>query len=193
MSGNGLRPAVFLDRDGTIVAEAHYLRDPDRAVLVPGAAQALNALRAAGYAVIVVTNQSGIARGLYGEKEFSAVQARIEALLAAQGAHVDAVYHCPHHPDYTGPCECRKPGTLLFERAAREHGLDPARSWFVGDRLKDVEPALRLGGRGLLVRTGYGREHEAEAGEFDVVDDIVGAAARIVEETPGVDPRDEHG
>lgn len=175
------RPAVFLDRDGTIVIERHYLSDPERAELVPGAARAMARLRDAGFALIVVTNQSGIARGLYGEEEFRAVQARIDELLEAQDVRVEGVYHCPHHPDLTGPCACRKPGLALFERAAAEHGLDLARSWFVGDRLKDVEPARALGGRGILVRTGYGREQEADAGDFWVVDDLDAAAARILQ------------
>jgi D-glycero-D-manno-heptose 1,7-bisphosphate phosphatase len=172
---------VFLDRDGTVVVESHYLKDPERAVLVPGAGEALRALREAGFALILITNQSGIGRGLYTEAEFRAVQSRIEALLALDGVHVDDVYHCPHHPEYTGPCECRKPGTLLFERAASEHGLDPARSWYVGDRLKDLEPALRLGGRGILVRTGYGREQEPDAEAFEVVDDLPAAVRRILQ------------
>src|SRR5690606_21848860 len=135
------RPAVFLDRDGTIVVERNYLADPARVELVPGAAAALRALAEAGYALVVVTNQSGIARGLYGEGEFRAVQRRIEELLAREGIRLDGVYHCPHHPDYTGPCECRKPAVGLYLRAARELGLDLSRSVCIGDRLKDVLPA----------------------------------------------------
>ena len=176
------RPAVFLDRDGTIVVESHYLKDPDRVRLVPGAIEALRALRDAGYVLIVVTNQSGIARGLYDESDFHAVEARIRELLEERGVSVDAVYHCPHHPEFTGPCDCRKPGTGMYERAAREHGLDPSRSWYIGDRLKDLEPARVLGGTGLLVRTGYGREQEADAVDFEVVDDLAGAARRILAE-----------
>lgn len=174
------RPAVFLDRDGTIVVECEYLKDPARVRLVPGAAEALRSLRNAGYALIVVTNQSGIARGLYTESDFRAVEARIHALLEERGISVDAVYHCPHHPEFTGPCDCRKPGTGMYEQAVREHRLDPSRSWYVGDRLKDLEPARVLGGTGLLVRTGYGREQEADAGDFEVVDDLAGAARRIL-------------
>jgi D-glycero-D-manno-heptose 1,7-bisphosphate phosphatase len=174
------RPAVFLDRDGTVVIERDYLSDPERAELVPNAAAALSRLTAAGFALIVATNQSGIGRGLYREADYCAVRQRIAELLEREGVHLDGVYHCPHHPDFTGPCACRKPGTLLFERAIAEHGLDPARSWFVGDRLKDVEPARTLGGRGILVRTGYGKEHEADAADFHVVDDIAAAADLIL-------------
>jgi D-glycero-D-manno-heptose 1,7-bisphosphate phosphatase len=174
------RPAVFLDRDGTLVVERNYLADPARVELVPGACEALRRLREAGFALIVVTNQSGIARGLYGEADYLAVRERIREMLLACGVRIDGVYHCPHHPDFTGECECRKPGTLLFERAAREHDLDPRRSWFIGDRLKDVQPARAMGGAGLLVRTGYGRETEAAAYGFEVVEDIAAAADLIV-------------
>jgi D-glycero-D-manno-heptose 1,7-bisphosphate phosphatase len=179
--GAGGRPAAFVDRDGTIIAEAHYLADPERVVLVPGAAGALARLAAAGYAVVVVTNQSGIARGLYGEAAYRAVQARLEALLAEAGVRLDGVYHCPHHPDFTGPCDCRKPATGLFLEAARALDLDLARSVFIGDRLKDVEPARMLGGTGILVRTGYGAAHAAQAGAaFAVVADLAAAVDRVL-------------
>lgn len=145
------RAATFLDRDGTIVDDVDYLRDPDAAVLRPGAASAVARLNAGGVPVIVVTNQSGIARGLLTEADYDAVRIRIDELLAARGAHVDATYVCPHHPDYTGPCECRKPATLLYRRAAAEHGIDLARSTYIGDRWRDVAPALELGGRGILI------------------------------------------
>lgn len=172
------RPAAFIDRDGTIVAERHYLSDPDRVALVPGVPDALRRLRHAGYALVVTTNQSGIARGLYTESDFRAVQRRIEQVLARHGIRLDGVYHCPHHPDFTGPCACRKPGTGMYRQAARELGLDPARSLFIGDRLKDVEPASALGGTAILVRTGYGREEARRAGpEVRVVDDLLAAAA----------------
>jgi D-glycero-D-manno-heptose 1,7-bisphosphate phosphatase len=177
--------AVFLDRDGTVVVERDYLADPGRAELVPSAASALSRLTSAGFALIVVTNQSGIARGLYSETDYRAVRQRIAELLEREGVFLQDVYHCPHHPDFTGPCACRKPGTLLFERAIAEHGLDPARSWFIGDRLKDVEPARTLGGQGILVRTGYGMEHEAAAADFHVVDDIAAAADLILSPVQG--------
>ncbi len=160
-------PAVFLDRDGTIIHDAHYLADPAGVRLLPGVAAAIARLNAAGIPVVVVTNQSGIGRGYFSEADFRAVQARTEELLAAEGAKVDAVYHCPHAPDAESPCDCRKPGVGLFLRAAAEHGLDPARSWYVGDRLRDLAPAQRLGGRGILVRAG------AEHGEAERAPDHV--------------------
>ena len=145
------RGAVFLDRDNTIVRDPGYLHDPDTVALLPGAADGLAALAAAGWPLIVVSNQSGIERGLFGPDAFHAVMRRIEALLAPRAVHVLASYFCPHHPDVGGPCECRKPGVLLFRQAAAEHGVELGASWFVGDRWRDVQPALTLGGRGILV------------------------------------------
>ena len=179
----GGRSAVFLDRDGTLVEERDYLADPEEVTLVPGAARALAELHAAGLALVVVTNQSGIARGLYREEDYQAVAARIEALLADEGVRLDAVFHCPHHPDHSGPCACRKPGTGMHRRAATELGLSLKDSWFVGDKPSDVEPARLLGGRAILVRTGYGREWEGSLSpEVGVADDLPAAARRILEE-----------
>ena len=144
-------PAVFLDRDGTIIRDAHYLAAPTEVELLPGAAEAIRRLNEAGLRTVVVTNQSGIARGKVTAAQFDAITARLATLLAEHRARIDATYMCPHHPDVTGPCDCRKPGTLLFRRAARELGLDLGRSWFVGDRLRDVSPARELGGTGILV------------------------------------------
>ena len=148
-----LRPAAFLDRDGTLIEDRRYLADPDGVALLPGAAAAVRALNEAGVPVVIVTNQSGIARGYFDEAAYERVAARVVERFAAAGARIDAAYHCPHHPSVGGPCDCRKPGRLLFERAAAEHALDPARSLFVGDRWRDVEPALAFGGMGVLVAT----------------------------------------
>ena len=151
MSRPPRRRAAFLDRDGTLVEDVHYLTRPDQLRLLPGAADAVRALNEAGVAAVVVTNQSGIARGFLSEAEYAATERRLDEMLRAAGARLDGSYHCPHHPELTGPCACRKPGVLLHERAAAELGLDLAASLFVGDRWRDVEPALRLGGRGALV------------------------------------------
>ncbi len=145
------RPALFCDRDGTLIRDAHYLRDPALVELLPGATDLLRAFAGAGYALIVVTNQSGIARGFLSESDYQAVRARLDALLAAQGLRLDASMHCPHEPGISGPCECRKPGTLLHRQAASQLELDVTRSVFVGDRWRDVAPARALGGRGILV------------------------------------------
>lgn len=146
-----LRRAAFVDRDGTLNVDRDYLGDPAGVELVPGAAGAVRRLNDAGIATIVVTNQSGIARGFFGEADYERVRERLDELFAAEGARLDASYHCPHHPDVSGPCACRKPGTLLYERAAAEHGLDPRRCLFVGDRWRDVQPATAFGGLGVLV------------------------------------------
>jgi D-glycero-D-manno-heptose 1,7-bisphosphate phosphatase len=155
--------AAFLDRDGTIIEEKHYIADPDDVVLTPNAVQGLRALRDAGYRLVIVTNQSGIARGLYSEDDYRAVQDRVEALLAEQGVRIDAVYHCPHHPDFTGPCECRKPGPGMYRNAERNLQIELKDSVFIGDRLKDVLPARDFGGVGILLATGYGADEADQA------------------------------
>lgn len=183
---DALRPAAFLDRDGTIIVETGYPSDPQQVTLLPGAASAIVDLAVAGYVIIIVTNQSGIARGMYGDVEFRAVQARVEQLLADDGAVVDGVYYCPHHPDHTGPCECRKPGLGMYRQAAAEHGLDLASSVYIGDRLNDVLPALATGGRAVLVSTGYGAAQAADApAGVTVVDDLAAAARLIAAEGAG--------
>jgi len=156
----GLRPAVFVDRDGTIMTDRAYLADPVRVELVPGTLEALADLQRAGFALVTVTNQSGIARGLYTECDYLAVAARLAEVLAEGGVVVDRTEFCMHHPAVTGPCACRKPATGMHLRAAADLRIDPSRSYYVGDKAADVIPAVELGGQGILVRTGYGREHE---------------------------------
>jgi D-glycero-D-manno-heptose 1,7-bisphosphate phosphatase len=169
-----------LDRDGTVIVEREYLADPQGVAFVPGAEEAIRRLTEAGLVVVVVTNQSGIARGLYTEEDYHSVARRLDELLARASAPVDATYYCPHHPDCTGPCDCRKPSTGMYRTAARDLGLDLAGSFYVGDRLKDVLPALELGGKGILVRTGYGREEEkALPAGAEVVDDLTAAVELI--------------
>lgn len=180
------RPAVFVDRDGTVIRERDYLSDPGGVELVPGAVEALAAFRAAGYGVVIVTNQSGIARGLYDTAAYRRVEAEVERQLREGGVEVERSYHCPHHPDFTGPCECRKPAPGLFLQAADELDLDLERSIWVGDRLRDVEPARAFGGRGILVRTGYGSEEAAAAPpEVTVVDDLRDAVRAVDLPGPG--------
>ncbi|HLV27119.1 MAG TPA: HAD family hydrolase [Gemmatimonadales bacterium] len=144
-------PAVFLDRDGTLVHDVSYIRSPDQVRLLPGVAPVLVALELLEIPRVIVTNQSGIARGMFSEADYEAVHGRLTELLAEQGASITAEYHCPHHPDFTGACECRKPGTQLFERAAAELNLAPEASLFIGDRWRDVQPGLALGGTAALV------------------------------------------
>lgn len=180
--GGAARPAVFVDRDGTLIEERDYLSDPDGVALLEGAADALRRFEEAGYTPVIVTNQSGIARGLYDEAAYRRVAREVEARLRAEGVRVAASYHCPHHPDITGPCHCRKPAPGLFERAARELGLDLGRSVYVGDRVRDVEPGLAFGGRAILVRTGYGAGEAAAAPPgVRVVADLAEAAATVLD------------
>jgi len=172
------RPAVFLDRDGTLIHDRHYLADPAGVELLPGAGDAVARLNRAGLFVVLVTNQSGIGRGLYGEDEYRAVHRRLVELLAAEGARLDADYHCPLTPDAPDPGALRKPGAGMFRQAAREYGLELAASWFVGDRARDVAPARELGGRAVLVR---GPQTEADAAGTDGAVAVVDSLAEAVD------------
>ena len=149
-------PVVFLDRDGTLNRDIGYLRDPDQLELLPGVGAALRALRAADARIVIVTNQSGVARGALTEARLELVHQRLRRLLEAEGASVDGIFYCPHHPD--DRCRCRKPGTELIERARTQLALEPAPSYVVGDKLADVQLAHRIGANSVLVRTGHG-EH----------------------------------
>ena len=149
--------AVFLDRDGTLLRLVPYLKDPERAQLYAGAVEALRSLQAAGARLVVVTNQAGIARGLMTRDDVARVNRRLMARLAVAGVWLDAVEVCPHHPDFTGPCRCRKPAPGLLTRAARRLRIDLGRSWLIGDSVSDIEAGEAAGTRTALVRTGYGR------------------------------------
>lgn len=174
--------AVFLDRDGTIVEDPGFLHEPEKVTLLPGAAEAIRRLNEAGYRVVIVTNQSGIARGRYTVADYEAVQRRLGELLAAKGARIDAAYFCPHHPLLSGPCECRKPGLKLFRDAQAAFDIDFSRSWWVGDRLSDVQPARLLGGEGILVATGEGNLQQGQARALGVmlVADLASAVEKIL-------------
>jgi histidinol-phosphate phosphatase family protein len=145
------RPALFLDRDGTIIEDAHYLADATRVRLLPGAAASVASANARGLLTIVVTNQSGIARGLITEAQYQAVRAQTNALLARHGASVDDTLHCPHSPEVSGPCPCRKPNLGMYHDSAAKFNIDLASSAYIGDRWRDVEPGRVLGGYGFLI------------------------------------------
>jgi histidinol-phosphate phosphatase family protein len=146
-----IRPAIFFDRDGTLIRDVGYIKNPEDVELVPHAVNAVRRMNYQLWPVIVVTNQSGIARGFLSEDDYDRARERLDDLVQERGAYITAQYHCPHHPDYTGPCECRKPGTALFEQAMMEHAINPALSVFVGDRWRDIVPARQFGARGILV------------------------------------------
>jgi D-glycero-D-manno-heptose 1,7-bisphosphate phosphatase len=154
---------VFIDRDGTLNEDIGYVSTPDELILYPWAAEAVRRINHSGLMAIVITNQSGIARGMYTEKTLSAIHSRMIDELAREGAIIDAVYYCPHHPEagdarYRIACECRKPRTGMLDRATREHGIDLSRSYVIGDKATDINLAENAGARSVLVLTGYGRE-----------------------------------
>ena len=179
-----LRPAVFLDRDGTIAEEVGYLNHVSRFRMFPFAAQAILQLNRAKLPVIVITNQSGVTRGYFPESLIGDVHELMTTQLAKDGAHTHALYYCPHKGD--DACACRKPKPGMLEHAAREHGLDLRRSFVVGDRYGDIELAHRVGARAILVRTGYGEGeiqwHSANwpAPPDFIADDLAAAAEWIV-------------
>jgi D-glycero-D-manno-heptose 1,7-bisphosphate phosphatase len=181
-----LRPALFLDRDGTINVDTIHVSRPDTVRLIPGAAAAIARVNAAGMPVIVVSNQSGIGRGLFTVEEYEQVHARIDELLAAAGARVLCTYYCPHAPDATPACECRKPGPALYRQAAAEHHIDLAKSWYVGDRLRDIQPAKTFGGRGILVPrdTTPGVDVVAARDGFSISTSLGAAVDRILSSLP---------
>ncbi|MEO6392793.1 MAG: D-glycero-beta-D-manno-heptose 1,7-bisphosphate 7-phosphatase [Pyrinomonadaceae bacterium] len=183
--------AVFLDRDGTISEEVGYLDDPSRFRLLPGSPAAIQLLNENGWKVVVVTNQSGVARGFFAEEMVVQVNELMRSKLAAAGARLDGVYYCPHHPTsgaapYVSDCDCRKPKPGLLFQAAQELDIDLSASWMVGDRYGDVAVAPAAGVRSALVLTGYGRDewealgrvwkHEPEL----VAEDLLEVARKIV-------------
>jgi D-glycero-D-manno-heptose 1,7-bisphosphate phosphatase len=161
-----MRPAVFLDRDGTIIEERGYLDRIDLLELYSFTADAIRLLNRAGYMTVVVTNQGGIGRGIIDEPFLQHVHATLDARLAAGNARIDRYYYCPHHPDAIVPelrhkCRCRKPASGMIEQACRDLSLDPKQSVMIGDRRLDVVAGSAVGARTVLVRTGHGAHEEA--------------------------------
>ncbi|MCI0524250.1 MAG: HAD family hydrolase [Acidobacteria bacterium] len=155
--------AIFIDRDGTLNEEVGYITDPTQFRLFDFTAEAVRIVNEADWRAIVVTNQSGVARGYFTEDFLLEIHKRLEESLQSQGARVDAIYFCAHHPEiglppYRRECDCRKPKTGLIERAARDFDLDPAECFVIGDRYRDIEMGHAAGARGVMVMTGYGRE-----------------------------------
>jgi len=156
------RPAVFIDRDGTVNEQMGYINHISRFVMLPGAAEAIRLLNMHQYLAIIVSNQSGVARGYYPIGLVDEVHAHMRALMEKEGAFVDGIFFCPHYkrgsvPEYSIECDCRKPGTGLIEQASKAFEIEMDNSYVIGDRYSDIELAVRSGMKGILVTTGYGQ------------------------------------
>jgi D-glycero-D-manno-heptose 1,7-bisphosphate phosphatase len=166
-----LNRGVFFDRDGTINEEVCYLSHEDQLKLIDGTAEAIKSLKKAGFKIIIFSNQAGVARGYFSEQTLNRIHQVMADMLRAQGAHLDAIYYCPHHPTagigfYRMDCDCRKPKPGMLERAARELKIDLSRSFVVGDKISDLEAGYAVGCRGVLVRTGYGLQAEKKFSNY---------------------------
>ena len=176
-----MKPAVFLDRDGTLIAEVGHLGDPDGVAILSGVPDAVRRLRGAGFVLVVVSNQAGVARGYFTEDDVLAVNRRLADILADEGLELDGWYYCIHHPDFGEPCDCRKPAPGMLTRAARELDLDLGRSWIVGDHPSDAEAGRRAGARPIMVLSGHTHDHDDELpDEVPLVADLVAATDLIL-------------
>ena len=177
------QPAIFLDRDGTLNVEKHHLFRVEDWQWEQKAKWALSQFQRAGFLLIVVSNQSGIARGFYKAADVQKLHAWVQQDLAAENIKIDAYYYCPHHPELSGPCQCRKPGTQMLEQAAVDLNVDIGRSWIIGDKLSDLQAGIGCGLKGALVRTGYGRGEAQKlsrsSGKVEVFDTLAAAAKKI--------------
>jgi D,D-heptose 1,7-bisphosphate phosphatase len=186
MTAANLHPAVFLDRDGTLIRDVGYLTRLDQIEILDGVPGAIRALRDGGFRTVIVTNQSAVARGWLTEAELKEIHRLLLDRLADQGAMLDAVYFCPHHPSegvgtYRVACECRKPNSGMIQRAVKELGLAPGRSYVVGDQNVDLELALRVGATPVLVRR---NGEQAVVSDFQVFDNLKSAADWILARGP---------
>jgi len=183
--------AIFIDRDGTINEDVGYVASPDDMIIYSWVAEAVRLINDARLKAIVVTNQAGVARGMYSEADLRMINERMTNQLKREGARIDAVYYCPHHPQYgderyRAECECRKPQPGMLHAAAREHNIDLARSFVIGDKASDINLATSVGARGVLVLTGYGSETLAQRDrrpcepEF-VAENLLHAVRRILD------------
>jgi D-glycero-D-manno-heptose 1,7-bisphosphate phosphatase len=187
-----ITPAIFIDRDGTINEDIGYASHPDELNIYSFAAEAIRLINEAGLKVIVVTNQSGIARGLYDEAMLASIHEKLTGELERGGARIDAIYFCPHHPrigdqNYKKDCACRKPRIAMLEQAAREHHINLAKSFVIGDKASDINLASNAGAQGVLVMTGYGGETLANMERFPcypamVAEDLLAAVQLILTE-----------
>ena len=186
------RPAVFIDRDGTINEQMGYINHISRFVLLPGTAEAIRLLNGNQYLVLIVSNQSGVAREYFPIALVDEVHAHMKVLLESEGAKIDGIFFCPHHPhgnasEYSITCNCRKPGTGLIEKAGEDFDIEMGSSYVIGDRCTDIELAHRSGLNGILVKTGYGRgeiDHVLPQAQYEpahIAQDLLGAVQWIIE------------
>ena len=182
-------PAVFIDRDGTLNLDSGYIADPEGLVLYPFAGQAVRLLNENGIKAVVVTNQSTVARGYCSAEMIDVIHAKLRSELQKDGAHLDAVYYCPHHPEigvepYRVECQCRKPKAGMLHQAQREHNIDLSRSYVIGDKTLDIEMARSVGASGVLVLTGFGRDSvrrlEGKPLQPDFVSENILEAVRMI-------------
>ena len=177
--------ACFLDRDGTINVEVSYLHEPEKLILEKNVPQAMKLLQDNNFKLIVITNQAGVARGMYEEKDITAIHKKMDEILAQYDVKIDAYYYCMHHPDFNGKCGCRKPGTLLFQKAAEDFNLDLEKSFMVGDRLSDIEAGENAKCRkSYLVMSGYAQKtiDKYPDRKFNIASDLLDAANQIINE-----------
>jgi D,D-heptose 1,7-bisphosphate phosphatase len=171
-------PAAFLDRDGTLIKERHFLNNPDEIEPENGAIEAVKKISSTGYKVIAVSNQSGIARGFFTEEKTKEINKRVLDIFEKEGAHIDGIYYCPHYirgtvPQYAIECNCRKPSPGMVEQACREHNINPFASYVIGDKISDIQLAYVTGGKGIFVKTGHGAKEEQNMDEFMLKPEII--------------------
>jgi len=173
--------AVFLDRDGTLNIDKGYVHRIEDWEWIPGAMEAMVALKNAGFLLIVITNQAGIARGYYDENAMNIMHSKVNEELKSHGATIDGFYHCPHHPDFSGACECRKPNPGLLFKAMRDFDIDRNHSWMIGDKASDIQAGLSAGVSPILILTGYGQTESTQV-KNDVIrcEDIHAASHYII-------------
>ena len=183
--------AIFIDRDGTLNEDIGYVATPDQLIIYPWAAEAVRLINESGFKAVVITNQSGIARGMYSEDDLAEIHSKMIEELARDGARIDAVYYCPHHPGlgdarYGIDCDCRKPRTGMLDTASRKHRIDLGRSFVIGDKASDIKLAENAGARAALVLTGYGSETLAHPERWPcepaiVAENLLEAVKRILD------------
>ncbi|MFH1386439.1 MAG: D-glycero-beta-D-manno-heptose 1,7-bisphosphate 7-phosphatase [bacterium] len=184
-----MQAAVFLDRDGTIIEDTGYIKSPKEIKFIPGAIEAIKQLQLAGYKIIIISNQAGVARGYYSEDMLQTIDKTVHRLVLHGGAHIDASYYCPHHPEhgvypYKQECDCRKPFPGLIKKAEKDLKLDLSRSFMVGDKTTDIEAGQKAGVKTVMVLTGRGKEEQNMVANKPnyLADDLEAAAAWILKE-----------